>query len=86
MYAVSIGSRAKRFFEEADAPLQRRIDRCFDQLKIDPRHHNQIKALKGAYSGYLRFRIGDYRVVYRVRESTQQVFVADIAHRREVYE
>jgi mRNA interferase RelE/StbE len=86
MYQVAITALAARVFEKADAPLQRKLDRCFEQLRLDPRRHNNIKALRGEFAGYLRFRIGDYRVVYRIDEAHRQVVVMDIAHRRDVYE
>ena len=85
-YQINLSERAKRFFERADAPLQRRLDRCFDQLKADPRRHPNIKALSGAYSGYFRYRVGDYRVVYAIDQSARAVQIVVIAHRREVYE
>ena len=70
----------QEFFEEASGALQRKLDRCFEMLKIDPRSHPNIKPLKGDLSGYYR-----YRVVYYIDDEQKQVFVAIIAHCREVY-
>ena len=67
MYAVVLEFEAQRFFEEASASLQQRLDRCFDQLKTNPTYHPNIKALKGNLAGYYRYRVGDYRVVYYIR-------------------
>ena len=44
-----------------------------------------VKALKGEYADYYRYRVGDHRVVYSVDEKLVQVFVVAIAHRSEVY-
>ena len=85
-FTIGLSQRAKRFFEQADAPLQRRLDRCFDVLKNDPRHHPNIKVLSGAYAGFSRYRVGDYRVVFAIDNATQSVQIIVIAHRREVYE
>jgi mRNA interferase RelE/StbE len=71
---------ARRFFERADAPLQRKLDRCFDQLR------RNIKRLKGEFAAYRRYRVGDWRVIYRIEEARRRVIVLDIAHRRDVYE
>lgn len=38
--------------------------RCLQKLEQTPRFHPNIKALKGEYAGYYRYRIGDYRVIY----------------------
>ncbi len=85
-FTVVLSHRAIRFFERADAPLQRRLDRCFDQLKLNPRRHSNIKVLSGDYAGFFRYRVGDYRVVYAVNDPAQTVEIILIAHRREVYE
>lgn len=86
MYAVTLARPARRFYENADAPLQRRLDRCFEQLKRTPRRHPNVKALKGQLAGLFRYRIGDYRVVYRIDEAGGVVIVTVIAHRRDVYD
>jgi mRNA interferase RelE/StbE len=85
MYHVELSRDARRFFERADASLQRRLDRCFDRLKIEPRDAGNIKPLTGNLGGYYRYRVGDYRVIYRVDEPRQAVFVWKIAHRSEAY-
>jgi mRNA interferase RelE/StbE len=83
---VVLGPKAKRFFEDADAGLQRRLDRCLDLLKVSPRQHPRVKALKGPLAGYWRFRVGDYRILYRVDDKAATVWVDKIAHRSKVYE
>lgn len=86
MYAVELGDQAKRFFEDSDASLQRRLDRCFDALKVDPRGRNNSKPLHGRLRGFWRYRVGDYRVIYQIDDSSRQVAVVAIIHRREAYE
>jgi len=86
VYSVVLSSNAQQFFEESSAQLQQRLDRCFDQLKVNPRRYPNIKPLKGTFAGYYRYRVGDYRVVYYIKDQERQVVVTVIAHRREVYE
>ncbi|MEH2080367.1 MAG: type II toxin-antitoxin system RelE/ParE family toxin [Nostoc sp.] len=45
-----------------------------------------MKPLKGNFAGYYRDRIGEYHVIYRIDDETNQLIVTTIAHRREVYE
>ena len=54
-------------------------------LKTDPRSHPNIKQLKGDLTGYYRYRVRDYRVVYCIDDEQKRVVVTVIAHRREVY-
>ncbi len=86
MYNVVLSSKAGRYFEAAPASLQRRLDRCFLHLQNDPRRHPNTRPLKGRLAGYYRYRVGDYRVVYRIDERASDVVVVLIAHRREVYQ
>jgi mRNA interferase RelE/StbE len=73
-------------YANADPPLAKKLARCFSQLETDPRHHANIKILKGNLSGLHRFRVGDWRVIYRIDEMHLAVLVLAIAHRSEVYE
>jgi len=68
MYEVFLTREARRFYEEAEASLVRRLNRCFQYLKENPYEHPNIKRLKGPLSGYFRYRVGDWRVVYSVDE------------------
>ncbi|HKI04895.1 MAG TPA: type II toxin-antitoxin system RelE/ParE family toxin [Thermoanaerobaculia bacterium] len=86
MYQVLLAQSARKFYEKADSPLQRKLDRCFDALRGNPRHHPNVKPLKGQLSGSYRYRVGEYRVVYRVEDGKRLVIVVIIAHRREAYD
>jgi mRNA interferase RelE/StbE len=86
MYRVELAPAPRTFYADADHPLAKKLARCFSQLEVDPRRHNNIKALRGDLSGLYRFRIGDWRVIYRIDEKHSSVRVLAIAHRSEVYE
>jgi mRNA interferase RelE/StbE len=43
-----------------------------------------VKQLKGP-EGFLRIRVGDYRVIYQVLEGVLTILVVRVAHRREAY-
>ena len=86
MFEVVLSPNAAEFYAVADRPLALKLARCFLRLEIDPRHGNNIKRLTGEWSGYLRYRVGDWRVIYRIDDSTNRVNVVVIGHRREIYE
>jgi mRNA interferase RelE/StbE len=86
MFEVILAPDALAFYAAADRPLARKLARCFAQLERDPRRHNNIKRLSSALSGRLRYRVGDWRVVYRIDDPANAVHVLLIAHRSEVYE
>ena len=85
MYTVRLTQDAQRAFEDADAPRQRKLDRCWDTLARDPRRHPNARKLKGKLSAYWRYRVGTWRVLYRIDEQEQTVWVVAIEHRRDVY-
>jgi len=43
------------------------------------------EALTGQFAGLLKFRVGDYRVLYEIIEEEQVLIVHVVGHRREVY-
>jgi len=85
MYSLQLTRDAQRFYEKADVPLVRRLNRCFDQLQQNPYDHPNVKKLTGTLSGYYRYRVGDWRVVYEVLEDKRVVIVLVVAHRSKVY-
>jgi mRNA interferase RelE/StbE len=86
MYKVDLSARAQEFYKKADQPLARKLARCFEQLERDPRQHPNIKRLAGNLAGHYRYRVGDYRVIYRIDDQKQLVAVLNIAHRSEAYD
>lgn len=47
--------------------------------------HRVGAVLRAPFEGYYRARRGEYRIRYRVDETRRQVFVVDVAHRRDAY-
>jgi mRNA interferase RelE/StbE len=85
MYELLLSRSAARFYEKADAQLARRLNRCFEQLMQNPYEHPNIKRLSGPLSGYYRYRLGDWRIVFQVDEAGNTIIVAIIAHRSQAY-
>ena len=66
MYEVRIHPSAAREFEKLDPGMRRRVRRTVDRLARDPRA-GSVK-LRGA-DDLWRLRVGDYRVVYQIRDA-----------------
>ena len=86
MFEVDLSPSAVEFYAAADRPLAMKLARCFRHLEENPRRGNNIKRLKGEWKDYFRYRVGDWRVIYRIEDVASRVNVVAIAHRREVYE
>ena len=86
MYSVELSQEAQRFYDRCDHPTAKKLARCFQALEKNPRSGNNIKQLKGKFSGSLRYRAGDLRVVYLINDRSETVYVITIAKRSDVYE
>lgn len=83
-YVVHLSARALDWLASCrDAKLKARIVGAIDGLALNPRPAG-CKKLKGE-DGVWRVRVGDYRILYEVRDSRLEVLVIDIANRSEAY-
>jgi mRNA interferase RelE/StbE len=72
---------AARQLQKLDPPVARRI---FD--KVGELAHQSFRTLRRLAGGpYYRLRVGDYRVIVKVREKELQVLVLKVVHRGSVY-
>jgi mRNA interferase RelE/StbE len=86
MFRVELSREAQRFYDRCEAPVARKLTRCFEALERNPREGNNVKALKGKLAGSFRYRVGDLRVVYTIDDRSETAFVITIAKRSDVYE
>ena len=86
MYDILLTKEAQAFYDKADNPLAKRLNRCLEQLRREPHQHPSIKRLHGPLTGFFRYRIGDWRVVYRVDEDGAVVVILIITHRSSAYD
>jgi mRNA interferase RelE/StbE len=83
-YTIAIVPSALRSIQSLSRILRERIRATIDLLAENPRPYG-VKSLQGGQKGYLRLRVGDYRVIYRVEDERLLVLVVAVGHRREVY-
>ena len=43
------------------------------------------RPLAGAFKGLMKYRIGDYRIIYSIEKHRLVIFVLRIRHRKDVY-
>ena len=83
MYRVELVRRAARALRNLPADVQRRLDPSIQALGQNP-HPPGCRKLSGEES-FWRIRVGDYRVIYQIREDELRVLVFKVGHRREIY-
>ena len=57
----------------------------YPQLKRNPFFGQNIKKLKGELSDYYRYRIGKYRLFYKIDSDKIIIFIIDIRKRKNSY-
>lgn len=81
---VEFSRAADRQLRKLTEQMQRRIVVAIAGLANDPRPHGCEKLT--AEESLYRIRIGDYRVIYEVRDEALLVLIVKIGHRRDVYQ
>ena len=82
-YRVVIKASAIKEIAALPKRERRRVISAIEALADDPRPEGTRK-LTGAEDAY-RVRVGDYRIVYLIRDDVLTVFVVRVRHRRDVY-
>jgi len=61
------------------------INDVYPILRNNPFFGINIKKLKGKYKDIYRFRIGDYRLFYKMDDQEKIVFIFNIENRQDAY-
>ena len=61
------------------------IDHFSPEFEEEMMKLQKIKALKGQWEGYYRYRVRTYRVIYKKYDNKLVILVVRVAHRKEVY-
>jgi mRNA interferase RelE/StbE len=85
VWEVVLTRPAKRVYEKASKDTRQRLDNCFDDLEQNPLYGANIRPLTGQLKGLLRYRVGDWRVIYRRLEEAQRVEIIAILPRGDAY-
>lgn len=83
-YRIGFAQGAKRSLASLAPALQRRIARAVDGFESNPRPRGAA-LLAGSGDRVWRLRVGDYRILYEIRDDQLLVLVIRIGHRRQVY-
>ncbi|MFH1371126.1 MAG: type II toxin-antitoxin system RelE/ParE family toxin [Planctomycetota bacterium] len=84
MYTVRVDRLAEKFIAEQNKKLRRRLFSEIQSLAANPRPAGArpITGRKGLY----RVRVGNFRIVYLVKDEELLVLVVRVGHRKEIYE
>lgn len=83
LYSIYLKKSAIKALEKIDEPYYSNIKEAIYNLSNNPRPSG-CKKLKGR-DGY-RVRVGDYRIIYDIFDSTLIIEVVNIGHRKNIYD
>ncbi|NQX00335.1 type II toxin-antitoxin system RelE/ParE family toxin [bacterium] len=82
-YKLEIKAAARKDLARLQPSIATRIAEAIENLADEP-HPAGSRKLKGFEYRY-RIRVGDYRVIYEIRNSILTVFIIRIGHRKDIY-
>lgn len=82
MYKIEVRNKARKQILKIPPPHFERIKAHINELAKNPRPSNAIK-LKGETA--YRMRVGDYRILYEIDDTVQEIIIYRVRHRRDVY-
>jgi len=83
MYEIYILPRVYKTLKRLPKEYLHRILERIQRLSQEPRPQG-CKKLRGREDVY-RMRVGDYRILYRVRDGERRVVILNIGHRKDIY-
>lgn len=85
-YSLYYTKEAKKALKKLDKPILVMVKAWIEKNLTntdDLRRYG--KALKGKYSGYWRYRVGNYRLICEIRDRELVIILIDLGHRGEIY-
>ena len=82
MYSIIISPRAKRELKKIKKIYRKGIAEVISELSEDP---YSGKPLERELTKRYTYKIGVYRIIYKINEPDKKVFVSSVGHRSIVY-
>jgi mRNA interferase RelE/StbE len=85
MYQVQFLAEAIEALERLDKPVAQRV---LKKLRWVAENFDSLKpeSLTGELAGFLKLRVGDYRIIYRADRDHKLLTIFLVGHRREIYQ
>ena len=79
-YRIEIAAPARKFIERQPRQQQERILKAIAKLPTE----GDIKPLRGQPQIF-RLRVGDYRIIYTIRNELLQILILNVGNRGDIY-
>jgi mRNA interferase RelE/StbE len=83
-WQIIFTKKAQKQINDLDKPAQSRIKKSIiEKLMVNPALY--LEPLTGDFTGYYKFRVGDYRLICAKENDKLTVIVIEMGHRKEIY-
>lgn len=83
VYKIIIKPAARKELEKIDKPIRIRIIETISALSGNPRPPGCKKLVN--FDNYYRVRVGDYRIIYEIRDKELIIEIVKVGNRRDIY-
>ena len=83
-YSVFVKRSAEKEIRNLPPRIREAVSRELLDLEREPRPPGRFRVLRSPLEGY-RLRIGDWRILYTIDDTTRRVTVYAVSHRWEAY-
>jgi len=84
-WEIALTKPAKRAYDKAPRETRERLDGCFENLEKNPIYGNNIMPLTGQLKGLIRYKVGEWRVIFRLHKEARLVEIVAILPRSDAY-
>lgn len=77
--------KARKQLSKLDNYVKNRILDYMDEVEKLENPRERGKLLIGNFMGIWRYRVGDYRVLCKIKDNELLILVLDVGHRKEIY-
>lgn len=86
-YQIAETKTFEKIKKKIDKKLYSKIvNFVYPQLRENPLSGTNIKKLKDNLEGYYRYRVGNYRLFYLIKDDKLIIAIVDFKHRQDAYE
>ncbi|MBS3141827.1 type II toxin-antitoxin system RelE/ParE family toxin [Candidatus Woesearchaeota archaeon] len=85
MYAIELSQHAQHFLTKLDSHIKERIEQRLKRLGENPFPSDAKFVCRHEGEKVFRYRIGEYRALYKVKETQEVVLITKIDKRPRVY-
>lgn len=85
-WTIELSEPAIKALLKLDKGVQRQIRSTLTNIANLDDHRTRGKALSGNLRGLWRYRVGDYRIICRLKDDALIIVVIDLGHRARIYD